>query len=481
MNAEARRAENGRQSKGGPALTAPACDGGRSAAAREWPWRRARPARSRRPSPASARRDCVPSRSSPAARLGALARAAVAELAAACPGRMAVGDVSVNLLGALVLAWLRRAWPRWSRPRATGAFCWDRVLRRVHDVLDVPGRDDPSRARRPPGPRRGLRAASIAGGMASRSQRPSRRGGAGTDEPRAALDRRGRLRRVGSRLASRLAAVLARRPSDFPLGTFVVNLTGGFLLGLLTGLSVTGDALLVFGPGCSAATRRSRRGWSRPERLGEDAEWALMWAYLLGSMAAGLASRRARVADRWGDRMIATRSSFRLLRRLAYRRTAAGKRRADGQLRRPPPGDSDLLRGIEGSGSTGASMPSASRRLDGPPAARVAGDARERIRAVLDDVDATVPRGLVTLEPTRLATATKSARPSSRPARECGEAYDLRRRRRARGSAARVSRRRGRCCATAARAGRPCCPGSTGCSAARAGAHGCSRPMRAPR
>ena len=45
------------------------------------------------------------------------------------------------------------------------------------------------------------------------------------------------------------ARVAARRPSDFPFGTLVVNLTGGWALGLLVGLSVGGDALLVLGTG----------------------------------------------------------------------------------------------------------------------------------------------------------------------------------------------------------------------------------------
>jgi fluoride exporter len=43
--------------------------------------------------------------------------------------------------------------------------------------------------------------------------------------------------------------VTARRPGPFPFGTFVVNLSGGFALGLLVGLSVTGPALLVLGTG----------------------------------------------------------------------------------------------------------------------------------------------------------------------------------------------------------------------------------------
>jgi len=86
------------------------------------------------------------------------------------------------------------------------------------------------------------------------------------------------------------ALVMAHRPSDFPLGTFVVNLTGGFLLGLLTGLSVTGDALLVFGTGLLGGYTTFSTWMVEAERLGEGAQWALMWAYLLGSMAAGLAS-----------------------------------------------------------------------------------------------------------------------------------------------------------------------------------------------
>lgn len=83
--------------------------------------------------------------------------------------------------------------------------------------------------------------------------------------------------------------VTARRPSAFPLGTFVVNMTGGFLLGLLTGLSLTSDALLVLGTGLLGGYTTFSTWMVEAQRLGEDGEWALMSAYLLGSMAAGLA------------------------------------------------------------------------------------------------------------------------------------------------------------------------------------------------
>ena len=82
--------------------------------------------------------------------------------------------------------------------------------------------------------------------------------------------------------------IAARRPSDFPLGTFVVNLTGGFVLGLLTGLSVTGDALLVLGTGLLGGYTTFSTWMVEAQRLGEDGEWALLWTYLLGSMLAGL-------------------------------------------------------------------------------------------------------------------------------------------------------------------------------------------------
>jgi fluoride exporter len=84
--------------------------------------------------------------------------------------------------------------------------------------------------------------------------------------------------------------VVARRPSGFPLGTFVVNLTGGLLLGLLTGLSVTGDPLLVLGTGLLGGYTTFSTWMVEAQRLGEDGEWRLMWLYLLGSMLAGLAA-----------------------------------------------------------------------------------------------------------------------------------------------------------------------------------------------
>lgn len=84
--------------------------------------------------------------------------------------------------------------------------------------------------------------------------------------------------------------VAARNPGSFPLGTFFVNVTGGFALGLLTGLSIAGDALLVFGTGLLGGYTTFSTWMVEAQRLGEDGEWRFVWAYLLGSMLVGSAT-----------------------------------------------------------------------------------------------------------------------------------------------------------------------------------------------
>lgn len=88
-------------------------------------------------------------------------------------------------------------------------------------------------------------------------------------------------------------AVTARRPSDFPFGTFVVNLTGGFALGLLVGLDASSDLLLVAGTGFLGGYTTFSTWMVEAQRLGENGEWPFLWLYLFGSMAAGLAATGA--------------------------------------------------------------------------------------------------------------------------------------------------------------------------------------------
>lgn len=83
-------------------------------------------------------------------------------------------------------------------------------------------------------------------------------------------------------------AVSARWPSDFPLGTLVVNLTGSLALGILVGMSLASDLLLVAGTGFLGAYTTFSTWMVESERLAEDGEVRFMWLNLLGSMALGL-------------------------------------------------------------------------------------------------------------------------------------------------------------------------------------------------
>jgi len=96
---------------------------------------------------------------------------------------------------------------------------------------------------------------------------------------------------IGALARFRVAGgVTAWRPSAFPYGTFVVNISGGFALGLLTGLGVNGDAMLVFGTGLLGGYTTFSTWMVETQRLGEDGSWVAMSSYLFGSMFAGLAA-----------------------------------------------------------------------------------------------------------------------------------------------------------------------------------------------
>ncbi len=85
-----------------------------------------------------------------------------------------------------------------------------------------------------------------------------------------------------------VALISSRLHGSFPLGTFAVNITGALLLGLLTGLAVEGDALVLLG----AATLGSYTTFStwmlETERLSEDGAVSVAAFNILLSLAVGV-------------------------------------------------------------------------------------------------------------------------------------------------------------------------------------------------
>jgi fluoride exporter len=89
------------------------------------------------------------------------------------------------------------------------------------------------------------------------------------------------------------AMITRRRPAAFPWGTFSVNLTGGFALGVLTGLGLGSDALLILGTGFLGGYTTFSTWMVESQRLGEDGDSANLLLYLMGSMLAGVVTTGA--------------------------------------------------------------------------------------------------------------------------------------------------------------------------------------------
>lgn len=95
-------------------------------------------------------------------------------------------------------------------------------------------------------------------------------------------------------------AVSRRYGGDFPLGTFVINVAGSFLLGLLTGLDLSGNLPVLVkaaaGTGfCGAFTTFST--WSfETVRLVERQEYTSAGVNVVGSLVLGLAAAAAGLA-----------------------------------------------------------------------------------------------------------------------------------------------------------------------------------------
>jgi fluoride exporter len=81
--------------------------------------------------------------------------------------------------------------------------------------------------------------------------------------------------------------VSTRASSTFPLGTLVVNLTGAFALGFVTG-KLSGDAQLLVGTGLLGGYTTFSTWMFESHRLGEDGELRAGAVNLLGPLILGI-------------------------------------------------------------------------------------------------------------------------------------------------------------------------------------------------
>jgi CrcB protein len=82
--------------------------------------------------------------------------------------------------------------------------------------------------------------------------------------------------------------ILARVGRGFPAGTLAVNASGAFLLGLLVGISLEGDAYLFAGTALLGSYTTFSTWMLETHRLGEDGEANWLIANVVLSSAVGL-------------------------------------------------------------------------------------------------------------------------------------------------------------------------------------------------
>jgi CrcB protein len=75
---------------------------------------------------------------------------------------------------------------------------------------------------------------------------------------------------------------------DLPIGTFIVNVTGAFLLGLITGLAFTGAALVLVGTATLGSYTTFSTWMLETHRLREEGEFWTALGNALISLAVGL-------------------------------------------------------------------------------------------------------------------------------------------------------------------------------------------------
>jgi CrcB protein len=92
------------------------------------------------------------------------------------------------------------------------------------------------------------------------------------------------------------AVVSERAQGRFPAGTLAVNLSGAALLGLVAGLALHGDALLLAGTALLGSYTTFSTWMFETHRLAEDGERAAAAVNVVATLALGVL---AVVAGRW--------------------------------------------------------------------------------------------------------------------------------------------------------------------------------------
>jgi fluoride exporter len=86
------------------------------------------------------------------------------------------------------------------------------------------------------------------------------------------------------------AVISVQTSSSFPLGTLAVNASGALILGLLTGVALSGEALLLAGSATIGSYTTFSTWMLETHRLGEDGELLLGVLNVLASIAVGLSA-----------------------------------------------------------------------------------------------------------------------------------------------------------------------------------------------
>jgi CrcB protein len=101
----------------------------------------------------------------------------------------------------------------------------------------------------------------------------------------------GLLGGVGALLRFGLDGFVSERVgSEFPAGTFAVNISGAFVLGVIAGAGLQGDALLLAGTATLGSYTTFSTWMLETHRLGEDGSFVLAALNIVLSLVVGVSA-----------------------------------------------------------------------------------------------------------------------------------------------------------------------------------------------